>query len=168
MCQNTTMRVNGAWIKRYCVLCSKTYNTLHSCHNFSSAGEGTLKDMGEIKHYRTTIKSMTWELCASFLGTNSINMMCNNSLQDVIFDQWCNYWKSAAYINVNKSCVVDWYDFIIYDLFQCCMSRWFPTSHATDTCLNGDLHTEFILRPRQKGQTTFSNEFSWMKMFEFR
>ena len=28
------MRVNGAWIKRYCVLCSKTYNTLHSCHNF--------------------------------------------------------------------------------------------------------------------------------------
>ena len=32
--QNTTMRVNGAWIKRYCVLCSKTYNTLHSCHNF--------------------------------------------------------------------------------------------------------------------------------------
>ena len=34
MCQNTTMWVNGAWIKRYCVLCSKTYNTLHSCHNF--------------------------------------------------------------------------------------------------------------------------------------
>ena len=34
MCQNTTMRVNEAWIKRYCVLCSKTYNTLHSCHNF--------------------------------------------------------------------------------------------------------------------------------------
>ena len=34
MCQNTTMRVNGAWIKRYCVLCSKTYNILHSCHNF--------------------------------------------------------------------------------------------------------------------------------------
>ena len=34
MCQNTTMRVNGAWIKRYCVLCSKTINTLHSCHKF--------------------------------------------------------------------------------------------------------------------------------------
>ena len=34
MCQNTTMRVNGAWIKIYCVLCSKTYNTLQSCHNF--------------------------------------------------------------------------------------------------------------------------------------
>ena len=29
MCQNTTMRVYGAWNKRYCVLCSKTYNTLH-------------------------------------------------------------------------------------------------------------------------------------------
>ena len=34
MCQNTTMRVNGAWIKRYWALCSKTYNTLHSYHNF--------------------------------------------------------------------------------------------------------------------------------------
>ena len=34
MCQNTTMRVNGAWIKGYCILFSKTYNTLHSCHNF--------------------------------------------------------------------------------------------------------------------------------------
>ena len=34
MCQNTTVRVNGAWIKIYCLLCSKTYNTLHSCHNF--------------------------------------------------------------------------------------------------------------------------------------
>ena len=27
MCQNTTMRVNGAWVKRYCVLCSNTYIT---------------------------------------------------------------------------------------------------------------------------------------------
>ena len=34
MCQNTTMWVYGTWIKRYCVLCSKTYNTLHSCDNF--------------------------------------------------------------------------------------------------------------------------------------
>ena len=34
MCQNTTMRVNGAGIKRYCALCSKTFNTFHSCHNF--------------------------------------------------------------------------------------------------------------------------------------
>ena len=34
MCQNATMRVNVAWIKSYCVLCSKTHNTLHSCHNF--------------------------------------------------------------------------------------------------------------------------------------
>ena len=34
MCQNTTMRVHGALIKRYCVLCSKECTTLHSCHNF--------------------------------------------------------------------------------------------------------------------------------------
>ena len=34
MCRNTTMQVNEAWIKKCCMLCSKTYNTLHSCHNF--------------------------------------------------------------------------------------------------------------------------------------
>ena len=34
MCQNSKMRVNGAWIEMNCVLCSKTYNTLYSCHNF--------------------------------------------------------------------------------------------------------------------------------------
>ena len=34
MCQNTTVRVYGAWIKMYCALCSKTYNTLHSCDYF--------------------------------------------------------------------------------------------------------------------------------------
>ena len=27
------MWANEVWIKKYCVLCSKTYNTLHSCHN---------------------------------------------------------------------------------------------------------------------------------------
>ena len=30
MCKNTTMRVYGAWIKRYCVLCSKTYSSSSS------------------------------------------------------------------------------------------------------------------------------------------
>ena len=34
MCQNITMQVNWAWIKRYCLFCSKAYNTLDSCHNF--------------------------------------------------------------------------------------------------------------------------------------
>ena len=35
MCQNITMRVNWAWIKRYCgFFCSKAYNTLLSCQNF--------------------------------------------------------------------------------------------------------------------------------------
>ena len=34
MYQNPTLLVNGAWIKRHCVLCSKTHNTSHSCHNF--------------------------------------------------------------------------------------------------------------------------------------
>ena len=30
ICQNTTMRVCWAWIKRYCVLCSKTFSTSSS------------------------------------------------------------------------------------------------------------------------------------------
>ena len=58
MWQNTTMRVNGARIKRYCVSCSKTYNTWHSFHNFAvdsrQAASGTricetsLFDMGDV------------------------------------------------------------------------------------------------------------------------
>ena len=43
MFQNTTMWVNGAWIKRYCVLCSKTYNTMHSCHNFPASSRQTAR-----------------------------------------------------------------------------------------------------------------------------
>ena len=43
MCQNTTVRVNGAWAKRYCPLCSKTYNTLHSCHNFPAGSRQAAK-----------------------------------------------------------------------------------------------------------------------------
>ena len=39
MCQSTTMPVNGAWIKRYCILCSETINTLHSCHNFPAGSQ---------------------------------------------------------------------------------------------------------------------------------
>ena len=34
MGQNITMRVNWSWNKRYCLFCSKAYNTLESCHNF--------------------------------------------------------------------------------------------------------------------------------------
>ena len=41
--QNTTMRVNVAWIKRYCVLCSKTYKTLHICHNFAAVSRQTTR-----------------------------------------------------------------------------------------------------------------------------
>ena len=37
--QNTTTRVYGTWIKIYCALCSKTYNTLHSCHNFLAGSQ---------------------------------------------------------------------------------------------------------------------------------
>ena len=38
------MWVNGAWVKRYCVLCSKTYNTLHSCHNFPADSRQAARD----------------------------------------------------------------------------------------------------------------------------
>ena len=44
MCPNITMWVNGAWIKRYGVLCSKTYNTFHSCHNFPAGSRQAARD----------------------------------------------------------------------------------------------------------------------------
>ena len=45
MCQNTTMWVNGAWIKRFCILCLKkqTYNALPSCHNFPAGSRQAAK-----------------------------------------------------------------------------------------------------------------------------
>ena len=46
MCQNTTMRVNEAWIKTYCVLCSKTYNTLLSCRNFPAGSRQAARGAG--------------------------------------------------------------------------------------------------------------------------
>ena len=33
MCQNTTMRVYGPWIKTYCVLCSKHVVAMSMCYN---------------------------------------------------------------------------------------------------------------------------------------
>ena len=33
MCQNTTMRVYGPWIKTYCVLCSKRVVAMSMCYN---------------------------------------------------------------------------------------------------------------------------------------
>ena len=44
MCQNITMRLNWAWIKRYCVFCSKIYNTLHNCHNFPVGSREAARD----------------------------------------------------------------------------------------------------------------------------
>ena len=44
MCHNTTMRVIGAWIKIYCILCSETYTTLHSCHNFPAGSREAARD----------------------------------------------------------------------------------------------------------------------------
>ena len=60
MCQNTTMQVYGAWIKRYSVLCSKTYNTLHTCHNFPACSRQAARGLHFcetsllllIKHFR--------------------------------------------------------------------------------------------------------------------
>ena len=43
MCQNTTMRANRVWIKRYYALCSKTYNTLQSCNNFPAGSRQTAR-----------------------------------------------------------------------------------------------------------------------------
>ena len=59
MFQNTTMRVNGAWIKIYCVLCSKTYNTLHSCHNFPA---GSRQAAGGASICEMSLLCYSWEL----------------------------------------------------------------------------------------------------------
>ena len=47
------MRLYGAWIKRYCILCSKTYNTFHSRDNFhagsrQAAGGARICETGQL------------------------------------------------------------------------------------------------------------------------
>ena len=70
MCQNTTMRVNGAWIKRYCVLCSKTYHTLQSCHNFPAGSRQVARG------------ACVWE--RSLFPTQRASNAENNQFDDVI------------------------------------------------------------------------------------
>ena len=56
MCENIKMRVNWVWIERHCVFCSKTKNTLHSCHNFptdsrEAARVARICETSLLKHY---------------------------------------------------------------------------------------------------------------------
>ena len=75
MCQNTTMRVNGAWIKRCCVLCSKTYNTLHSCHNFSAGSRQAAR--GRPHLWNKSIKSHTKLCVMSIIICSVVHDPCN-------------------------------------------------------------------------------------------
>ena len=66
MSQNTTMRVNGAWIKRYCILCSKAYNTSHSCHNFPAGSRQAARgacicETSLLKHFHVLRRYTMWE-----------------------------------------------------------------------------------------------------------
>ena len=66
MCKKSAMRVYGAWIKRYCILCSKTYRTLHSCHNFPAGSWQSARAPTSVKrvywdlHILCTRKARTW------------------------------------------------------------------------------------------------------------
>ena len=66
-CENTTMRVNGAWIKIHCILRSKTYNTLHSCHNFPAGLRQAARDpcIGE---------TSLFGVCCEYFGENWVIM----------------------------------------------------------------------------------------------
>ena len=65
ICQNAIMRVYGTWIKRYCVLCSKTYSTSSSLvmtsHWFARKPQGV----------PASVRLVNWIFLADHLSSHS-------------------------------------------------------------------------------------------------
>ena len=80
MCQNSTMRVNGAWIKRYCISCSKTYNTSHSCHNFPAGSRQATRGT------RICQTSLLWHIVAE---TKWPLPFCRHSQINYFYEKIC-------------------------------------------------------------------------------
>ena len=54
-CQNTTVRVNGAWLKDIAFYVQKhIYNTLHSCHNFPAGSRQAARAPASVKRQRAS------------------------------------------------------------------------------------------------------------------
>ena len=73
MCQNTTMRVYGAWIKTYYVLCSKTYSGFGNVSQSSSS----LRQAAGSARICETVGSMTWvsnDILHTNVGCNYLSL----------------------------------------------------------------------------------------------
>ena len=105
MCQNTTMRVYGALIKRYCVLCSKTCNTLHSCHNFPAGSqqaargaricETSLLPLYQTEEYKYIInRPTTFKKATIVFICLKICFICEDkTVIDSSFKYFCKHWQ---------------------------------------------------------------------------
>ena len=60
----------GKWIKRYCILCSKTYNTLHSCHNFPAGSQQAARGAGICE------TSLLWLVKSAMTNGTSLGYIC--------------------------------------------------------------------------------------------
>ena len=176
------MRVNGAWIKRYCILFSKTYNTLHSRHNFPA---GSREDASgtcicEMSLLPIHILTNVWPGLIVSIGKCISPWYLPHSVQPP-FGPRLTLWQP-------QRCWV----LLLFLWYQ--RSRWVQLtwSHKTDPSCHkhpgtpgNSPETQNIymvnpwadaafyfntLRPRKMDaifQTTFSNAFSSMNMYEF-
>ena len=96
MCQNSTMRVNGAWIKRYCISCSKTYNTSHSCHNFPAGLRQAARGA------RICETSLLWHIVAE---TKWPLPFCRHSQINYFYEKICIFIQISLKL-VSKSLII--------------------------------------------------------------
>ena len=90
MCQNTTMCVNGAWIKRYYFLCSKTYNTLHSFHNFMASLRQAAREARICETSLLILKHFLWD-CPLVISQHLKGWFVISS-HDLVY-QWRYGWR---------------------------------------------------------------------------
>ena len=193
MCQNTTMRVSGAWIQRYCVLCSKRYNTLHSCHN-SLAGSrqaargARICETSLLKQLHAVLSLWDQPIVNSSPppGQNGRHF-AYDTLTCMLMNAFWFEFRWSLFLKVQLTISQHW--------FRYWLGIEQATSHYLNQCLpssltyicgnNGrvNMGNSPGYRPlwnmvcltywgRDKmdaiSQTTFSSAFYWMKMYELR
>ena len=126
MCQNTTIRVNGAWTKRYCVLCSKTYNTLHSCHNFSAGSRQAARGARICETILSGVQSSQRDSQWGLLNIRERYMICLYIYDRYIYDRYIYiyiYIYICVYIYIHIYMIGIWYIYSFIRKSLTCKSR---------------------------------------------
>ena len=129
MCQNATMRVNGAWTKRYCVLCSKTFNTLHSCQNFPA---GSRQAARGARICETSLFVAGWVV--TFLFQNILTFKCSRHVRHTTWwrHQMETFVRGIHRWQVNSPLKGQWRGALMFSLICARINGWVNNGEAGD------------------------------------